>query len=179
MASQQFSIKLRLPTWSRGIQFLPGTLYRFTEADAGQFGIRVNGEAVSVEADAGWVTINRLWEQGDVLELTLGIPARFSIADARVEADRGRLALTRGPLVYCVEQADNWPGCGSEEVDPARACPSVTSIEDGPLVDVPAIDVVPARRDAAKRLRFVPYYAWNNRGDGEMAIWLPQGVEQR
>ena len=109
------------------------------------------------------------------------MPVRFSTAVDEVKANRDRIALTRGPLVYCAEQADN----GGQKVQrffmPKPAAPgrtSVARINDGPLAGIPVVST-PAMEvagDSSKpaTVKLVPYYAWNNRGPESMVVWMPR-----
>ena len=82
-------------------------LYTYTEPAEGAPSLRVNGEPVALALDKGYAIIARTWKAGDVVELGLPMPVRRVVAHEAVEADRGRVAVERGPLVYCAEWADN------------------------------------------------------------------------
>lgn len=103
----QFTMRLRIPTWCRSQEFMPGNLYRFTEENAAGYVIRVNGETVEAPLEKGFALIDRTWQQGDVVELDLNMNERTVKADDRVKEDAGCVALTRGPLVYCTETVDS------------------------------------------------------------------------
>ena len=104
-----FPIKLRIPGWARN-EPVPSDLYRFADAIDEPVVDRVNGTAQPLAIDKGYVTISRRWERGDAIELTLPMPVRRVAAHERVEADRGRVALQRGPIVYAAEWPDNPDG---------------------------------------------------------------------
>ena len=88
-------------------EVIPGDLYRFLDAPSGEVTIAVNGRAQRVRTARGFASIQRTWEKGDVIELTLPMPVRRVVADERVRDDEERVALARGPLVYCAEWPDN------------------------------------------------------------------------
>jgi len=179
-ASRKFALKLRIPTWARQ-RFVPGKLYSYVDKLGPRWTLKVNGEAVDGELDKGFATVERLWKRGDKVELDLPMPIRYNTAIYQVKANRDRIALTRGPLVYCAEQADN----GGEKVQrffiPEPAGPDeirTDVIEDGLLegivrVSVPAMEVV-GDSSKASTVRLVPYYAWNNRGEQSMVVWMPR-----
>jgi DUF1680 family protein len=151
---------------------------------AGRYDLSVNGEALAPPVDDGYVTVRRTWAPGDRVELNFELPVRMKFCRYEVEANRGRLALTRGPLVYCLEEVDNGP-----DLD-AVALPSDRSFEPAEQPDLPDGVLAltgPGVRDDAQTgslyadkppaapeitVTAVPYYAWNNRGPGEMLVWI-------
>ena len=184
----QFSMKLRIPTWALGEQFVPGKLYRYTEKSATAWSLKVNGKVVEAEVDRGFVEIKRVWSAGDVVELDLPMDLRFSVCDERVAANRGRVALTRGPLVMCAEEVDNNGAVQRFYLPelPSRESCTVDRIEEGilagtPIASVPAYELVDGEARSTG-VKFVPYLSWNNRGHATMIVWLPdnqQGAEQQ
>ncbi|MBV9267477.1 MAG: glycoside hydrolase family 127 protein, partial [Acidobacteriaceae bacterium] len=97
-----FSINLRIPGWARE-QVVPSKLYRFADASSETPSLKVNGHSMQMALEKGYVRLNRRWKSGDVIELELPMPVRRVLAAEEVEADRGRVALQRGPIVYCTE----------------------------------------------------------------------------
>lgn len=179
----QFAIKLRIPTWALGEQFVPGKLYSYTKQTAPKWTLKVNGEVVQAEVIKGFVEINRIWVTGDVIELDLPMDLRFNSCDDKVVDNRGRVSLTRGPLVMCAEEADN-DGLVQRfylpELPSSDSC-TVTQFEDGilqgtPIVTVPAAELVNGNSRRAD-LKFIPYLNWNNRGNATMIVWLPDAIE--
>ena len=165
----EFGLALRIPDWCRTYE------------------LRVNGEAVSAAPEKGYVTLARTWQAGDAVELELAMPVRLVRAHPRVRDDAGKLAVMRGPLVYCAEQVDNGARLEELRVDPradfqAEFCPyllgGVVRIEaPGERVSEDGWDGLLYVDDAEyalddAELVFVPYYAWGNRGLGEMSVWL-------
>lgn len=185
---RQFALKLRIPTWARE-QFVPGKLYRYVDGLQPEWTVNVNGKAVDTSLTKGFATIQRMWKAGDTVELNIPMPVRYSQAIAQVQANRDRIAITRGPLVYCAEQADNRASeKAGERADvvqrffvPQPASPSdicTETIEEGLLkgivrVSVPAMEIV-GDSVQASTLKLIPYYAWNNRGEDSMIVWLPR-----
>src|SRR5262249_38226805 len=138
--------------------------------------VDVNGASVSAEPDAmGYVSIDREWKDGDVVQIALPLEPRRVVADERVADDRRRAAIERGPIVYCAE----WPEAGDARVldlQLDRAAALTTSADetlDGGVVVVKASARSVTRPDAERSLTLVPYSLWANRGAGEMAVWLP------
>jgi hypothetical protein len=119
----------------------------------------------------GYAVIARTWSPGDVIALDLPMPVRRVLADDRVADDRGKVALERGPLVYCAEAADN----GGSALDISVPDGAGFTVERRPdlLGGVSVLRAAASTRDGRPRqLTAIPYYAWSNRGPGEMAVWF-------
>jgi DUF1680 family protein len=165
------ALHLRVPGWVRG-EPVPSDLYRFADAEEESApSLRVNEESVSIPTDQGFVTIQRVFRTGDIVELDLPMPARRVRSHASVEGNQGRLALQRGPLVYALEAADN-EGKVLDLVLPAAGEVEAALRED--LLGGVVVLSGPALRSGAEaRFTAIPYFAWANRGTGEMAVWIP------
>ena len=165
---QEFTLWLRVPTWS-GEKFVPGELYNYADEQTAEVEVRVNGRKVKSNVVNGFIPVRRAWQAGDEVTLDLPMPVRYNVADERVEADRGKVSITRGPLVYCAEEPDNEAQVSSVVVNQVGAQGEVAPFADGVLKGIPAITL--AAKDAT--LKLIPYYAWNNRGDGTaMNVWF-------
>ncbi|MCB9876479.1 MAG: glycoside hydrolase family 127 protein [Planctomycetes bacterium] len=173
----KFALSLRIPTWA-GERPVPGALYHFLDA-APQWSLRVNGEVVEATVENGYVTLDRTWQGGDRVELTLPMPVRAVTCRPEVEADRDRLAFTRGPLLLCAEGVDNGGAVQRFWVDAKVASEATTTpIVDGPLtglfrVSLPARALRADGADEARQLVMIPYFAWSNRDRSSMITWLP------
>jgi len=164
----EFGMSLRIPGWCRS---------RPT--------IRVNGKPVQAhdKPDKGYLKIARKWQAGDRIELELPMPVERVHADRRVKADVGRLALQRGPVVFCLEGVDNG-GHVRNLCLPPESKPTAR-FEQGLLGGVEvirgqALSVSRTGKTRATRpvnFRAVPYFAWDNREPGEMVVWLPERSE--
>jgi uncharacterized protein len=172
------TIKLRIPGWARN-QAVPGGLYAYANAIDRQPTIAINGASASARPDKdGYVSLDRSWKNGDMIAVEFPIEIRKVVADQRVADDRRRMAIERGPIVYCLE----WPEADGGRVldalfDPAVALKASTDDKfDKLLGGVTVIDAEARslRRPSspAKPVRLIPYYLWANRGDGEMSVWL-------
>jgi uncharacterized protein len=180
--SARFALQVRIPGWT-GDEVTPGSLYRFVDpADAGGVTLTVNGTLVPLKTERGFARIERRWGKSDVVELNLAMPVRRVVADGRVKDDDGRVALERGPLVYCAEWVDNGGHALNLVVpDDARFTTEFrTDLFNGVEVIKGQVQAMtPASAGGAPQaqphtLVAIPYYAWANRGMGEMQVWLPR-----
>ena len=165
----EFALKLRIPGWARS------------------FKIAVNGQPVTDEVEDGYLTITRRWSAGDKVTLDLPMPAERIYAHPSVRMNAGRVALKRGPLVYCVEEADN-PGGPVQRLKLGRDAPlKVEQRSDlfGGIVTLASLGYrlsdegwqdtlyrAAAAAEVPTNLIALPYYLWNNRGAGSMLVWL-------
>ncbi len=176
---QEFTLKVRIPGWARG-ETIPLGLYSFLEPSDETATLTVNGDAVPLSLDKGYAAVKRSWHSGDIVELVLPMAVRRVVSRHEVEANRERIALQRGPLVFCVEGVDTKDGHVTNLVMPDDAfllCDFRTSLFGG----IPAI-LASARgrysntdgtvRSEASAVNAIPYFAWANRGRGEMQVWL-------
>ena len=189
-AGQNIALKIRIPGWARGEAFV-SELYRYHDSDYKRLKLTLNGKPVAVPTAAikhGYVTLERAWRPEDVVKLELPMPVRRVVANERIEADRGRRALMRGPLVYCIEWPDVPGGQVSDLIlpdDSALASEFRTDLLGGvQIVRGVARRIRQASEEGAdgsiqgipftEEIEFVaiPYYAWAHRGPGEMAVWL-------
>ncbi|MCK6079168.1 glycoside hydrolase family 127 protein [Microbacterium sp. EYE_5] len=163
-------LHLRIPGWSRGAT------------------VRVNGEAVPVTGAGTYTRLDRAWSAGDEVVLELPMPVRMLRGHRLVEEATGQVAIQRGPVVYCVESADLPPGVRLEQAALRRG--SEFRAEEAEIAGTrmtvleTELAVLPESGDAlwddlstapvgAASVRLVPYFAWANRGPGEMSVWLP------
>jgi DUF1680 family protein len=170
--SDPLTLRLRIPGW----------------CDAAT--VRVNGEADhNADAPGTFHEITRTWRTGDVVSLNLPMRVRKMRAHPLVEEARNHVAVTRGPIVYCLESADLPRGVGvmdvllpadaAFEVATDRALPGITVLKGKALATAPAATDGPLYQELTITPRrpidiaLVPYYAWDNRGDREMSVWLP------
>ena len=172
------TIKLRIPGWARN-QPVPGTLYAYADNLNKQATVSVNGESVSAVPDkTGYVSLYRQWNNGDVVEVELPVEVRKVVTDQRVAQNRRRLAVERGPVVYCAE----WPDAEGRRVldllfdATAELKPSV---DKGFYGGVTVIETQAQRISnpllPGRSVKLIPYYLWANRGVGEMSVWLSTG----
>ena len=151
-----FKLALRIPGWARN-QPLPSDLYHYLDETSEDVALKVNGESVPLELDKGYVYLNRKWKQGDVVELDLPMPIRRVGSHEAVKANAGKVAIERGPLVYCAEGIDN----GGKALDLELGDEGLELHHEPDLLG----GIYTLQNE---RLKLIPYYAWSHRGEGEM-----------
>jgi DUF1680 family protein len=174
-----FSVNIRIPGWARN-EPVPSDLYRFTDKAPDPV-LKVNGRAVPIKLDKGYATLSRNWKAGDTVELTLPMPVRRVVAHEQVAADRGRVTLQRGPLVYAAEWPDNADGKVRNLMLPDNAkltaefrpdlLKGVTVIKSRAVAL--ALDEKGGLKKTEQDFTAIPYYSWANRGRGQMMVWIP------
>jgi uncharacterized protein len=162
---------------------VPSALYRFVDEVSESPTLRVNDRSVPISTEKGYMSLTRNWHSGDVIELHLPMPIRRVIATPEVEADRDRIAIQRGPIVYCAEWPDNPDGKVVELALPDNAALAaefrpdllhgVTVIKGKALY----MEEGGAANATEKSVDFtaIPYYAWAHRGEGQMIVWMQKG----
>jgi DUF1680 family protein len=180
----ELALHVRVPGWAQG-RPVPSDLYRYAETEAATFSLTVNGAPVKPEIVQGFAVLRRTWKAGDAVELSLPMPVRRVLSHEKVAADAGRVALERGPVVYCAEAVDNG-GRAFNLVLPDDAPLQATYRKEllgGVTVVTGRALALQASEDgrsvATREQDFlaVPYHVWAHRGDGEMAVWLPRRVK--
>jgi DUF1680 family protein len=162
----RFTIAVRIPGWAQG-RPVPSDLYRYMDANDQPVGLKLKGAELEPQIKDGFACIEREWKRGDVIELELPMPARRVIAHPSAEADKNRVAIERGPIVYCAEWRDNDANVLSVALaDDA----TLTSEERKDLLG--GITAVRCKAQDQKDIVMIPYYAWANREQGPMAVWL-------
>ncbi|MCE9610544.1 MAG: glycoside hydrolase family 127 protein [Chthoniobacter sp.] len=174
-------IALRIPGWALG-RPVPSDLYRYpAEPSAIEAGtsLKVNGGAVDAKPQAdGYVHLKRIWKTGDVLELDLPMPARRVYPHEKIVANQGKVALMRGPVVYCLESTDQpEPDLGTLYLPPANALTAEHRADLLGGVTVLRAEGVAAETGKPFQLTAVPAYAWSNREPSAMTVWFRETPE--
>ncbi|WP_153800384.1 glycoside hydrolase family 127 protein [Foetidibacter luteolus] len=178
-ASAQFDIALRIPGWL-GKAPVEGGLYSFATTTAKNYVVTVNGKAADYKNENGYIIINRQWKKGDRISFELPMDVRYIKANQAIKADNGRVALQRGPLVYCFEWPDNKEASVRHLLLDEHAQPS--TVYDASLLDgveliktaatTPIITADEKVVEKKETVTAIPYYAWANRGAGDMSVWV-------
>ncbi len=177
-----FTLKVRIPGWAMN-QAIPSDLYSFQSSSALKVEITVNGETVPYEIINGYAVLNRSWKKNDIAEVKLPMEVRRVTANEKLKEDIGKVALQRGPLMYCAEWPDN-NGRTSNIVLPASTVFTTEyqpALLNGLMVlkaDVNALITTDEKVTTVKQpFVAIPYYAWANRGKGEMMLWFPEKIK--
>ena len=177
--SQAFAMHVRIPGWVRG-QVVPSDLYTYADDQHPAYRVSVNGEEVQGELTKGYLCIRRKWKKGDVVDIHFDMLPRVVKAHPSVEADRGRVAVERGPLVYCAEWPDNDFNVHNILLNrrPVFQVTEKPELLNG--IRLLTTDAQALSYDASGKLslrdvklNLIPYYAWAHRGEGDMDVWLP------
>jgi DUF1680 family protein len=179
----EFEVAVRIPGWARS-EAVPGGLYGFLDRNEEKPALKVNGKSVNIDLSAGYARVRRTWKVGDVMDLMLPMPVRRVVADEHVEADIGMMALERGPIVFCAEGVDN----GGDVFD--LVVPDAARVQSAFRADLlggvqvitgPATVFAKTKEGQVEgrtiEFQAVPYYAWANRGAGQMSVWLARTRE--
>ena len=179
---QEITLKIRVPGWVQG-NVVPGNLYSYSDKKTLGYTVKVNGKEVTSTIEKGYFSIHRAWKKGDKVEVHFDMEARTVKANPAVEADRGKIAVERGPIVYCAE----WPDNDFNIFSIIMNKKPVFKVENKPdllygintiQTDAQSLSYDAQGKLVAKdvKLKMIPYYAWAHRGSGDMAVWLPMDL---
>ncbi|MDX1937589.1 MAG: glycoside hydrolase family 127 protein [Flavihumibacter sp.] len=179
-----FTMMVRIPGWAKN-KAMPSNLYRFKTETSSPVIIKVNGAAVTYHLKDGYAVIGRTWKKNDVVEVELPMEVKLVETDKKVKTNNGLLSLQRGPLVYCAEWVENNNRTTNLVITPATAF--TTEYKPALLNGVTVINatvtavVTDIVNNTVKTVQqpftAIPYYAWANRGKGEMTVWFPAAIK--
>jgi len=161
------TLALRIPDWATPGTGTANALYHYAQPLQEQPTVSVNGTTVPLSLRDGYAEVTRRWQKGDTVMLTLPMPVRRVLADARVKEDAGKSAFQRGPVVYALEGVDN--GGSLKAITVPLDASAAHAFRSDLLNGVETVTV----KSGDRAITAVPYYAWNNRGRGEMEVWIP------
>ncbi len=178
-----FNLLIRIPGWANN-SVVPSDLYKFTTVSNTKIVIKVNGAVTDYTIQNGYAAINKNWKNNDVVEVLLPMEVRTVAANEKVTSDIGKVALQRGPIIYCAEWVDN-NGKTSNILMPANTDftteykPAILNGITVLKAEVPAVIINNNESISTKKQNFtaIPYYSWANRGKGEMTVWFPTQVK--
>ena len=180
---EEMTLQIRIPGWVRG-KVVPSDLYTYSDNKRLGYTVSVNGNVVqAIDLERGYFSVTRKWKKGDKIQIHFDMQPRIVRANNKVEADRGMVAIERGPLVYCAEHPDNSFDImgvlmnqepqftlGKSEI---AGTPVVTLTTDAQTL---SFDKQGRLHTDDQRLTLIPYYAWCHRGSGKMRVWMPQDL---
>ena len=187
------NLLVRIPGWVRN-QVLPSNLYKYSDSEHPAYTVTVNGRRVEADlaANKGYLPVKNI-KKGDVVRIHFDMPVRTVVANQNVKDDEGRVAVERGPIVYCAEAADNQGEPVLRAVmakQPAFSIVSDYKIDNTETKGAAPFTVKAITTSAQilsdgdkgvsvkdQKLTLIPYYAWNHRGAGEMNVWFIQSLK--
>lgn len=179
-SNPEFTVSLRIPGWAQN-KPVPSDLYHYMNNFDKKPVIKLNGKKIEYSIRKGYAKINRIWKKGDIIEINFPMPVRKVLANRKVEEDKGKYSIERGPIVYCAEWVDNGGKVRNLLLDKnakftheykANLINGITVIKGKarPLTINNSGNIETGRE---KPFVAIPYYAWAHRGTGEMMVWLP------
>ena len=186
------NLLIRIPGWARN-QVVPSDLYQFADKETPSYSVTVNGKAVEADlsANKGYLPVKNI-RKGDVVRIHFDMPVRTVIANQKVADDKSKVAVERGPLVYCAEAADNNGEPVLRAVMGKKPTFNVVdnySIQNTETKNAPAFTVKAIKTEGQIlndnadgislkncTLTLIPYYAWNHRGANQMNVWFYQNL---
>jgi hypothetical protein len=179
-----FSLKIRIPGWALN-SAIPSDLYSFENPQTKYIPVTINGKETEYKIENGYAVFNRKWSGNELVELRLPMEVKRVTANKKVLSDIGKVALQRGPIIFCAEGIDN-NGRVSNFVLPDKAVFNTEFKQDllnGVITiksSVPGISIDKGGQSVQtvmKSFTAIPYYAWANRGKGEMIVWFPEKIK--
>jgi uncharacterized protein len=178
-----FNLQIRIPGWATN-NAMPNNLYRFSNHSNAAFTIHVNGKPAEFQIQNGYAILKRVWNKNDQIEVELPMETRRVVSDSLIVDNIGKSSIQRGPLMYCAEWIDN-AGNTSNIILPKTA--SFASSFNPKLLNGVMILKSQASqieissngleiKTQSKPFTAIPYYAWANRGKGEMTVWIPEKI---
>jgi uncharacterized protein len=182
---KRFTVKVRIPGWVIN-EAVPGNLYRFDDQVNEKYTLKVNDKLLDADIENGYAEVERKWNNGDRIEIDFPMPVRKVIADERVRDDAGKMAIQRGPLIYCAEWPDNNTGNILDLVID-KQIPFTTEFVPSILNGIQIVKAKGFQTEKTldghveklpeENITLIPYALWNNRGPGQMMVWLPYTTE--
>ena len=169
-----FTLHLRIPGWAKD-QVTPGDLYSFLTPEADSISIQVNGQTVPYTTEKGYALVNRSWNPGDVVSYSIPMSIRRVQTNEKVADNLGKVALERGPMVYCLEGIDNDPQMMKLTLSDTALLTATFNPEKLSGVVTISGDALLSEgvKTSNKSITAIPYFAWNNRGPAEMKCGYP------
>lgn len=176
-------VLIRIPGWAVN-QPVPGDAYTYLQPERAPILIQLNKTSINYKIEKGYAVIDREWKKGDEISVQLPMMVERVIANSNILENKGLAALQRGPLVYCLEHADN-NGKAMNVIFPDNASFSTSfdqQLLGGVMMIHSKVPVVDASSDGesvsttTREITAIPYYSWANRGEGEMQVWVPRKI---
>jgi len=183
-SATEMNLRIRIPGWAQN-EAMPSNLYSYETPSAQKIDIKINGVSVEYHIEKGYAVLTKKWKKGDKIELNLPMNVQRVIANTNLKDDTSKIALQRGPIMYCAEWKDN-DGKATNIIVPKDAVFETAyepALLNGVMVlkaKVKSVNIDAASQTIStetKTMTAIPYYAWANRGEGEMTVWFPEQVK--
>ncbi|MDD3079559.1 MAG: glycoside hydrolase family 127 protein [Paludibacter sp.] len=182
---QQFTLMIRVPNWAVG-KPVPSDLYQIEPINLQPVKLKINGKEMSFKTDtSGYIELSRKWKKEDKIDISFPMQVERILANDKVKDDQGKVSLERGPIVYCLEWPDNQDKVLNSVLgDGVPVTATFKPLKLNGIVELEAdgqsteMDLTGNIRKNPKHLTAIPYYAWANRGSGEMAVWIPRTIQK-
>jgi DUF1680 family protein len=182
---EKFSLYIRIPGWAQD-QPLPSNLYHYLNKSEEIVTLKVNDKQVALDLERGFARLKRTWKKGDVVHLHLPMPIRRVLSHNEVKTNQGRVALERGPIVYCAEWVDNNGDVSNLILSDEQPLQSEyhrqmlngLAVIQGQAVALKQEKDGTSVKEDKQNFLAIPYYAWAHRGKGEMTAWLPRTASE-
>ncbi len=177
--NKDVTFKIRIPGWC-GNKPTPGDLYSFINSGTEEVNVKINGKPLKIITEKGYLSLNQKWQAGDIIELELPMPVRRIASNNLVECNIGKTAFQRGPIVYCFEGKDNpenhslnlfIPGENNIETHFEKDLLNGVVTLNGKCKIV-SLNTKGEKISSEGNFKAIPYSLWNNRGKGEMSVWI-------
>ncbi len=178
------TIRIRIPGWLK--EPAAGGLYTYTDSGVVKPIVTLNGKPVSYKEEKGYAVVTRSWKKGDIIQFETPMRVREIVSRPELKQNDGRIALQYGPMVYCIEGADNNKGAFNfvmAENPEYRVSfrPDLLNGVNTVNFNANLLEVDANGRSVStvkKQMTAIPYYSWNNRGPNEMQVWLPAKIRK-
>jgi uncharacterized protein len=181
----KLALRLRIPGWVNN-QPVPSNLYSYMNPAKAAYSIKINGKEVTAKVENGYAVIDREWKKGDKVSYNLPMTIQRVTANEKVDADRGMVALERGPVLFCVESKDNnfdvnsfiLPDNSNLKLSFNKDIFTGTYTIQGEGVAITPTADKTGLQSSTKNFTAIPYNVWDNRGGAAMRVWLPRTVSE-
>jgi len=165
--AKEFTVKIRIPGWTQN-KPVPSDLYTYSNGNTNEIIIKVNGEITAYTSNNGYAEIHKIWKAGDAVEFELPMEIHHVITNEKVAENLQKVALEYGPTVYCAEQVDN-----TTPITELFLTDSIDFKVEKNDDLLGGVNVIYGEIAKQSNITLIPYYAWSNRGVGQMKVWFP------
>ena len=161
--AHNFPISIRIPGWAQG-KAIPGDLYTYSDKVPVRLDVKINGKKVETNTQNGYLKLTKTWKKGDEISITMDMPVRKVVADANIKSNTGKIAIERGPVLYCAEGKDNQGKTNSIKIAAEQSFK--------PQFRPELLGGINTLTSENNKITLIPYYAWANRCANEMTVWF-------